>query len=83
VLDVTRNYLNLGRARERITVAEQGVKQAEEHYRVTSARFKQGLGLNSDLLDAEVALLQAKTNYAQALVDFGLAQASLERAIGE
>jgi outer membrane protein TolC len=83
VLDVTRNYLYLGRARERITVAGQGVQQAEESYRVTNAKFKQGLGMNSDLLDAEVALLQAKTNYTQALVDFGLAGAALERAIGE
>ncbi len=83
VLDVTRNFLNLTRARERISVAEQGMRQAEENYKVTSARFKQGLGTNSDLLDAEVALLQAKTNYTQALVDFGLAEASLEKAIGE
>ena len=83
VLDVTRNYLNLMRAKERIGVAEQGLKQAEENYKVTSLRFKQGLGTNSDLLDAEVALLQAKTNYTQSLVDFGLAEAALERAIGE
>ncbi|MBI4428172.1 MAG: TolC family protein [Ignavibacteriales bacterium] len=82
-LDVTRNYLNLGRARERIGVAEDGVRQAEENYKVTSAKFKQGLGTNSDLLDAEVALLQARTNYTQALVDFSLAEASLEEAIGE
>lgn len=82
-LDVTRNYLNLMRSKERISVAEQGVSQAEENYKVTSARFKQGLGTTSDLLDAEVALLQARTNYTQALVDFSLAEASLEKAIGE
>lgn len=83
LLDVTRNYLSLLRAKERITVAEQGVKQAEENYRGTNAKFKQGLALNSELLDAEVALLQAKTNYTQSLVDFQLAEGSLERAIGE
>jgi outer membrane protein TolC len=83
VLDVTRNYLNVSRGKERIVVAEQGVKQAEENYRATNAKFKQGLSVNSDLLDAEVALLQAKTNYTQSLVDFELAQAALERAIGE
>ncbi len=82
-LGVTRSYLNLARAKERIAVAEQGVKQAEESYRVTQARFKQGLALNSDLLDAEVALLQAKTNYTQALVDYKLAEANLELSIGE
>ena len=82
-LEVTRDYLNLGRARERISVAEQGVRQAEENYRVTSGKFKQGLALNSDLLDAEVALLQAKTNYTQAVADYELAEASLERSVGE
>jgi outer membrane protein len=82
-LEVTRDYLNIGRARERISVAEQGVRQAEENYRVTSGKFKQGLALNTDLLDAEVALLQAKTNYTQAVADYELAEASLERSIGE
>jgi outer membrane protein TolC len=82
-LDVTRNYLNLLRAKERIAVAGQGVTQAEENYRVTNAKFKQGLSLNTDLLDAEVALLQSKTNYTQSLVDYELAEAGLERAIGE
>jgi outer membrane protein len=82
-LEVTRDYLNLGRARERIAVAENGVKQAEENYRMTSGKFKQGLALNSDLLDAEVALLQAKTNYTQAIADYETAEASLERSSGE
>ena len=82
-LEVTRDFLNLTRAKERISVAEQGVRQAEENYRVTSGKFKQGLALNSDLLDSEVALLQAKTNYTQAVADYELAEASLERSIGE
>lgn len=82
-LEVTRDYLNLARAKERISVAEQGVRQAEENYRVTSGKFKQGLALNSDLLDSEVALLQAKTSYTQAITDYEMAEASLERSIGE
>ena len=82
-LDVTKNYLNLHRAKERIVVAEKGVSQAEENYRVTDAKFKQGLALNTDLLDAEVALLQAKTNYTQSLADYKVAEAGLERAVGE
>lgn len=82
-LEVTRDYLNLHRAGERIRVAEQGVKQADENYRVTSAKFKQGLASNTDLLDSEVALLQAKTSYTQALTDYELAEAGLERSIGE
>lgn len=82
-LDVTSNYLNLQRVRERIDVAREGVKQAEENYRITDNKFKQGLSVNTDLLDAEVALLKAKTDYTQALTDFELAEASLRRSIGE
>lgn len=82
-LEITQNYLNLNQSKERIVVAEKGVQHAEENYRVTNTRFKEGLAQNSDMLDAEVALLQAKTNYANALVDYELAQARLQRAIGE
>jgi outer membrane protein len=81
-LEVTRDYLNLEQAREKITVAGKGKSQAEENYRVTQERFRQGVATNSDLLDAEVALLQAKTNYTQALVDYELSQAKLEQSLG-
>lgn len=82
-MDVTSNYLTLLRAQERIAVADNGVAQAEENCRVLDARFKQGLSVIADVLDAEVALLQAKTSYTQSLVDFELAQAGLAHAIGE
>lgn len=82
-LDLTQAYLNLQQASERISVADNGVKQAEENHRVTTMRFNAGLASTSDLLDAEVALLQAKTNQTNALVDFELAQARIEKAIGE
>ncbi|HTP79753.1 MAG TPA: TolC family protein [Bacteroidota bacterium] len=82
-LDVTRSMLNLHRAQERIGVAEQEVRQAEENYRVTDAKFKQGLAVNTDLLDAEVALLQARTSYTESLVDYQLAEAALARSVGQ
>jgi outer membrane protein len=82
-LEVTQNYLNIKKSEERMTVAGQNVTQAEENYRVTDDKFKNGLALNSDLLDAEVALLQAKTDYIQSIVDYELAQAQLNKAIGE
>ncbi len=81
-LDVTQNYYNLVKAKEKILVTQQTVSQAEENYRVTDERFKQGLTLNSELLDAEVALVQAKTNYAQSIVDYELAKALIERSTG-
>jgi len=82
-LDISSNYLNLVKARERLSVSESSVEQAQENYKVTNDLFKQGLTLNSELIDAEVALLTARTNHVQSLVDYELAKASLERSIGE
>ena len=81
-LEVTQDYYNMIKAKEKILVAEQTVSQAEENYRVTDDKFKQGLTLNSELLDAETALLQAKTNQIQSLADYELAVARIQRSIG-
>ncbi len=79
-LEVTQNYLNILQAKEKIDVAQKSVGQAEENYRISSEKFKQGLLLSSEMLDAEVALLQARTNYIQSVVDYELAKARLEKS---
>jgi outer membrane protein len=82
-LEVTQNYLALQQAKEKIDVARQSINQAEENYRITNDKFKEGLALTTDLLDADVALTQAKTNYTQALVDYEVAEARLRKSIAE
>ncbi len=81
-LDVTQSYLNFKQARDRIRVAETTVKDAEESYRISEQKFKVGLVTNTDLMDAEVALLQAKLNYSQALTDLEIARVNMEKAVG-
>ncbi len=83
MLEVTQSYLGVNQSKERKSVAEQGVQQAEENYRVMDDKYKKGLAPNSELLDAEVALLQAKLNLTQSLVDYELSMARLSKAIGE
>lgn len=82
-LEVTQNYLSVNQNKMKIDISEIGVRQAEENMRITSERFKQGLVTSSDIIDAEVALLQAKTNYTNSLVDFELAKAKLNKSLGE
>ena len=81
-LDVTSSYLNLKKSEQKKIVAENSVKEAEENYRVTKDKFNNGLISNSELLDAEVALLQAKTNNINAVADNKIAAANLNKAIG-
>jgi len=82
-LEIRQCRLNLARAGEKVRVAGQAVVLAEENLRVTSERFKQGVALSSDVIDAEVALLRAKLGRTQAAIERVLAQASLEKALGE
>ncbi|HVO76999.1 MAG TPA: TolC family protein, partial [Candidatus Bathyarchaeia archaeon] len=81
-LDVTRTYLTLLDAWNAISVARDGLAQAAENYRVTNESFKEGLATNTDLLDAEVLLTTAKTNWRDLTVEYLIAQADFERATG-
>jgi outer membrane protein TolC len=49
---------------------------------VAKETFKAGLTTNSELLDAEVGQLQSKIQLLQALVEYELAQAKLEKSVG-
>jgi outer membrane protein TolC len=82
VLDVTQSRLALAQARDKIRVAGQAVGQAEENLRVFRERFRQGVALNSEVIDAELVLFQTKAARAQAAIDLVLAQARLEKALG-
>jgi outer membrane protein len=82
-LEVTQNYLTLQQSREKVAVAQQGVEQANENYRITNEKFKKGLALTSDLTDAETFQLQAKVNYVSSVVDYEISQARLLKSIGD
>ncbi len=82
VLEITQCRLSLGRAGEKVKATALAVSQAEENLRMTRDRFKQGVALNTDVLDAEVALLQARLGRTQAGIDQVLAKARLEKALG-
>lgn len=82
-LEVTQNYFTLQQSREKVAVAQQGVEQANENYRITNEKFKKGLALTSDLTDAETFQLQAKVNYVSSVVDYEIAQARLLKSIGD
>lgn len=81
-LDVRSCYLGLREAEKRIGTTETAVSQAEEDYRIAQVRYMAGVGTNTDVLDAQVALTQAKTNYLQAMYDYNTSKVELENAMG-
>lgn len=82
VLEVTQSLLNLQQARERIKLSELSVQQANENYRMANEKFKAGLMTSSDLLDAEIMLLQSKLQLTHSLVEHELAAAKFEKVVG-
>jgi len=82
-LEVTQSYLTMNTAKQKINITELSVAQATENNKIISERFKQGMALSSDVIDAEVALLTAKTNHTNSIVDYELAKAKLEKSLGK
>jgi outer membrane protein len=82
-LDVAQQYFNAQTAKEKAEVTFEGAQQAQESYRMTSEKYKNGLTSNTEMLDAEISLLQAKLTHTQAVVDCTLALARLKRAVGD
>ena len=81
-LAVRSDYLGLREAEKRISTSSVAVSQAEEDYRIAVIRYQAGVGTNTDVIDASVALTQAKNNYIQALYDYNTYRALLEQAMG-
>lgn len=81
-LEVYKDYLTALSEFEKVTVSKKSVEQAEENYKITKDKYNQQLATSTDLIDAEVAMLNAKTNLTNALVDLELAKTNLEKSIG-
>jgi outer membrane protein len=81
-LEVCQAFLNVQEAIGRINNNEVAVHQSETDYQLTQERYENGVGTNLDVMDAELAMTQAKTNYVQALYDYHIGRAQLAKAIG-
>jgi outer membrane protein TolC len=80
--DVEAAYVRVNEAEERIGAAQKAVESAQENFRLFQGRFDAGVGNIIELTDAQLALTQAQSTEAQALADFRIAIARLERAVG-
>ena len=73
---------NFIEADEVLKSQEKVVEQAEEALRLARARSEAGTGTQLDVLSAQTALTEARTTRIQALHDYHVAVATLERATG-
>lgn len=81
ILDITQKYLKMNQLQNSISAAEIAVAAAEESRRITNDRFRLGMALNSQLLEAESNLWSAKTEYSNLLADYEISKVKYKLAI--
>ena len=82
VQNVEQSEIAVEEAQERILAAQALVASAQENFRLAQGRFDAGVGTILELTDAQLALTQAQNTESQALADYRIALARLDRAVG-
>lgn len=80
--EVRQSYLGMKEAEKRLQTTEVAANKAKEDLYIAQESYKAGVGTNLDVFDAQLALTQAKTNHVQALYDYNINKAKLDKAIG-
>lgn len=81
-LEVKEAVIALEEAKQRIRVSEEQFASAEESYKLAKEQYEVGLGTILELTDAGVELTSAESQRVEAITDFKVASALLDRARG-
>jgi outer membrane protein TolC len=82
-VEIRQRVSEIASSRAAIEAATDAVRSATEARRVLGDRFAAGVATSTDVLDAQVALLQADLDRTQAIANAHLADARLARALGK
>lgn len=80
--EIRQATLKLNEAKESLLSQEKNVEQAQESLRIAELNYAEGMITVLDVSQAQAALSQAKTIYSQALFDYVISLAQLEKARG-
>ncbi len=80
--DVRQRLLDLDSSQAMVRASADAVRSAAEARRVVSDRFNAGVATSTDVLVAQVALLESELARTRALAGVRLAEARLERVLG-
>lgn len=82
-LEVRDAYLNLQKAVESLQSNKKAVNFAEESHKITTQRYNAGVGTNLEVIDAQVAMTQAKINLLKATYDVATGKAKINKIVGK
>lgn len=79
--EVEQAFFELNANEENIETAELAVEQADESLRLARLRFQAGVGTQTDVINQQRALTDARFNRLSAILDYNRSLAQLQRAI--
>jgi outer membrane protein len=82
-LQVRQACLDIDETYKRIDVTREAVSQSEENLKVAKDRYREGVGTNTEVLDAETLRTKSYSNYYNAVYDAVLANIRLKYVTGE
>ncbi|WP_031528285.1 TolC family protein [Dyadobacter crusticola] len=82
-LETNQATINIKNAFATLETQKRNLTLAEEIVRVSKIKYKEGVGSNIEVINAESSLKEAQTNYFTALYDLMIAKVDLSRARGE
>lgn len=82
-LDVQASVLALNQEARNRAYQQKNVEVADAALGLAEQRFQNGLLTNLDYMDSQLALTQSRIAYLNALVNYRVARARLEKAVGE
>ncbi len=82
-LDVQQAILARRAALQQIQASRSNVRRAERALEIAQVRFENGLSTQIEVNDAELAVTEARSNFARALFQYATARAELQAAMGE
>lgn len=82
-VEVKKACFDLEQGEEMINALRDSTEEAEEALRIANTGYENGVVTNLDVLDTQISLSQVKVNYSEALYDYIMAKAYLEKVKGE
>ncbi len=81
--EVNQAYLNVKTGWELIRATKKALEAARENLRLAWGRYQAGIGTIIEFTDAQVQFSQADLNFVQALYNYRVYEAQLDKAVGK
>lgn len=75
--------VNFKTSLERLEVQKENLELAKEVFRISNVKYKEGMGANLEVINAEQALKEAEVNYYSALYEALINKVELDKATGK